>query len=1640
MIFLFLIILFIRSPWGQGIIKDKAISYLENKTNTTISLGKFYLSFSGNIVVDEFYIEDLAGDTLLYSERLSADIPLWPIIAQNKLELSSLDWQGVRARISRPDRSEDFNYQFLIDAFTSDTDTEVKTDTIANPMTILVKNIHLSDIRASYKDELTGMDGQVILGNLKVAMDNFDLDHMNFSVQSATLDDTHVEYILSKDPPPSDTESSGILPQLILNHIHIKNLTGLYHSDPDEMHTDFDIQSLQLRAPQIDLENQNIQITTFALSQSSIGVHLLHERIPAPTEPETSDEDRSSMASFVWPEWLIQIDEINLKENDFSYLVGESKITPGTFNPDAIDLSDFDLNLKNLYLKNKTAGGQLQKISLMEGSGIGIDDITFDINITDQMIGMKNFEFSGMNSYLKGELTSQFSKINDLIALDKNVRFDIDFPDIRVDTREALRFSPELANDEYFSVFSRDPVRATLHASGTLSDMKLKDTRLNWGRQTKIFIAGTIQNLPDPDRIKVHLPAILLQSGQQDLAKLMDEEQLGIRIPERFRVEGDVSGYTNDMTATALLQSTVGHGRLNGRFSNKDQLIFDLEAEIDDFHVDSIMPGQPIGILALTLDLTGSGQDLETLNADFDTQIKKLQIDEYLIENWPVSGHVENGIGTIRSTHKDENIDVALHSDFVIDSISPSIQADLHLSGADLAALGLMDRPVAIAFDMNAAAKGNTDEYEASLQITSGTVVHQNQSYKTGDINLDLFGTKDTTSVELTNSIVNMALHSNSSFATISQALQNHISHHLRDTVVTDDSVRIQPPVHLALNMEVTEAPVLKEVFLPGLDQMDTLSLGVIFDETRQKLDARLYLPHLLYSGMEIDSVHLVAFSDQEDFKVDIGLEKIGAGPVTINKTRFLTKIKDQKLYSILNAKYEDQDLILVRIDAEQDDDIFKLHLHPDSLIVDSKRWDIPASNEMIYADSIFRFQDFILSHDIQKFSIGEGDQNSVKIEFENFEMGNIVGYLNPDTLLASGKTDGFIEVFQPLSPLRFETDIRVKDFKIYEEDIGTLTITARSQDEQLYQGNLSLKGGEIEGSAIAEYSAREEDDQLKATVDIQRIEMSALEAFSLGELQNGSGYISGGIEVSGSALDPQYSGELHFSDAGFMVTMLDVSFFLNQEYIRFDNEGIRFDNFEIRDEEEHVFMINGTIGTENFQNPVFDLKLEADDFQILNSEKENSDLFYGQAIFDVNASITGDLKLPKVNVDLDIGKNTNITYIMPQAQAKLERRDGIVLFVNKENPDDILARQEEESVIVTGYDINAVISLDKEAIFEVIISEETGDHFMVSGEGDLNFSILPNGQIQLTGLVEIEDGHYEMNLYNLVTRRFDIVKGSKVSWSGDMMDADLDVSTRYQVETSPYSMMAPRTSGADVNVKNQYRRKLPFLVYLNIGGSLNQPRLDFNIDMPEDAQGAAGGQVYGQIQQLNDQEQELNKQVFSLLVLGQFYPDSGNDGSGGGIENVARDNINQALSDQLNMFSDRLLGDTGIELDFGLDTYTDYEGGNPQRRTELDIAAQKKFLDDRLIVKVGSEVDVEGGQGNPQENNPLIGNVSVEYLLTEKGNFRIRGFRKNTFENVIDGQTIVSGLALIFTQEFNKFDQLWREMFLKRSKESEKQ
>jgi hypothetical protein len=163
-----------------------------------------------------------------------------------------------------------------------------------------------------------------------------------------------------------------------------------------------------------------------------------------------------------------------------------------------------------------------------------------------------------------------------------------------------------------------------------------------------------------------------------------------------------------------------------------------------------------------------------------------------------------------------------------------------------------------------------------------------------------------------------------------------------------------------------------------------------------------------------------------------------------------------------------------------------------------------------------------------------------------------------------------------------------------------------------------------------------------------------------------------------------------------------------------------------------------------------------------------------------------------------------------------------------------------------------------------------------------------------------------------------------------------------------------------------------------------------------------------------------------------------GNDGSGGGSVNLARTSVSQVLSSQLNALSGKLFGDTGFSLDFDLDSYTDFQTGAGQDRTQLNVAAKQSLLDDRLVISVGGQVDVEGGNQEVNQADALFGDVSVEYLLDQRGQWRAKAYRKNQFESVIDGQLVITGISLIFNKEFNAFKELWRKCVLEGVKKEE--
>lgn len=1627
LIFFVLLVLFIRSPWGQNIIKDKLVSYLSDKTNTEITIDKLFLTFDGDIEIDDLYLEDTKGDTLIYSKTLEANIALWPIITGKALGLDALDWKGVRANILRKDTISGYNFDFLIDAFPSSNTTGQPTDTKATPMQITLGKLNLEDFNVIYKDEVLGIDSHFVFETLLANMETSNIETMEFGAESLKLSDANIKFH-QKTVPQIKEEEPVPLPTLSSETLELENVIADYQSEADLIKVDADINKFYAEVPNAKLSNKTFNIEAFRLEKSTIKVYT--ETNTKKIE-EAITKNKNDKKLFVWPNLRLSVNNITLIDNKISYYAGQAETKNGVFNPKALTFNSLNLKANFMNIKDETASVDIQSGSFFEKSGYHLKSLKLKTTITDKKLNVSEIAVALNESEIQGNLSMNYPMLELLLEAPEDSKIDLDFPKIQINTNDVSNLQPQLEENKYFTALSQKKISGNIKASGYLSNINLQNANIFWGDSTQISGNGTIQNVTNPDNLQYNIPDFSMQTTKNDLIKFIDEKQFNISFPENLKLSGNIQGGLASFKTKSKLSTTQGIASIDGEFKSNDEIVFGGKMAIINYQLNKLLNNPKLGDLTATIEASGKGRNINTLDADIKATLNTFNFNNYAINNLKLEGQIKNGTGNLTSKYKDKNINADLVSTIVLDSVAPEITLELNVIGADLQALGLLNRSIKTGFKLSADFSGNTTNFDLAAILDQGVVVYDNNTYLLGDINAMAYVRQDSTSVSVQNKLLDFNLQSNTNPDTFSKALKRHVfSYFYRDTEIPDTLTK---PTNLKFRGHIAQAPILNEVFLVNIKDLDTIDIAVDFNEINRKLTANIYAPHINYSGYEVDSLAFYMNTDRDKFSFNFGFNEINAGPLSLPKSEIKGNQTNNELLLSFLASHDDTEIISIEAGVTGDRERLRFHVVPTNLLLNKEIWTIPQDNEIIITDNKLVFNNFKINKNTQSIEITDklnsSNKNHIGFDFNNFRLQEVFSYLNPNQQLAKGNLSGKFIIEEPFKDMGVIADLNISKLSAMDVDLGKLSLNGKSVDGKNYNLEARMKGGDVDLDVNGNYIADIDGAKLDVDIDIKTFKMIALTGFSQGEIIGNSGDISGKFNVSGTTINIKYEGKINFNNANFKIAAINSGFTLKNETLSIDNKGFTMTDFTVLDERKNTFIASGEIGTETFLNPTFDLKLNAEKFQLLNATSEDNKVLYGEAIVDAKAKITGDLQIPKIDITSKLKSETNITYVMPTATANIEERDGIVVFVNRENPDAILTKTEEKKSNVTGFDIKASVIVEKGAVVNVVIDQETGDNFKVAGTGEFKFNMKPNGRMNLVGVYDISDGHYEMNLYNLVNKRFEIASGSKVSWFGDPYDAKLDIKAIYKVETSATSLMAPTFSSIGASAKGKYRQVLPFLVYLNIDGELMAPKISFKLDLPEDEQGAVGGQVYGRVQQINQQDDELNKQVFSLLVLNRFYPDSGSDGSSGGVASIARDNLNDALSDQLNIFSDKMFGKSGFEVDFGLDSYTDYQGNTPEDRTQLNIAAQKKLFDDRLIARVGSDVDLQGSSTSNQAS-ALIGNVSLEYMLSENGRYRLKGFRRNEFENVIEGQTIMTGIALIFTQEFNKFSELWDAMF----------
>jgi hypothetical protein len=199
-VLLLLIYLLLWLPPVQQKIKDVALKEIMKKTHNQMSIGKLSFRPFNHLILEEVYVGDQKGDTLLSVNELSASFDLLKLL-NKQLLIRSVDLNDFVIHINKDSIDSDFNFQFFVDAFASEKQDTTSTSLLIQINDIVLKNGQLRyDIlsapalddsdRMDYNHiQLTDFNASIDLNNLNFKQLDASLNNLSFREKSGfTLD------------------------------------------------------------------------------------------------------------------------------------------------------------------------------------------------------------------------------------------------------------------------------------------------------------------------------------------------------------------------------------------------------------------------------------------------------------------------------------------------------------------------------------------------------------------------------------------------------------------------------------------------------------------------------------------------------------------------------------------------------------------------------------------------------------------------------------------------------------------------------------------------------------------------------------------------------------------------------------------------------------------------------------------------------------------------------------------------------------------------------------------------------------------------------------------------------------------------------------------------------------------------------------------------------------------------------------------------------------------------------------------------------------------------------------------------------------------------------------------------------------
>ncbi len=1344
-------------------------------------------------------------------------------------------------------------------------------------------------------------------------------------------------------------------------------------------------------------------------------------------------------------EWKIRSNELWVRNSHLIYSNQDKEKKDTGFDANNLQLNKFTLVIDQFLQISDSIAFRIKKLSFEDHSGLALNSFKCKLAFSNHGLNIENLRLQSADSYVALDyFQAHIDSLNDLNDIWNKPQFKLKINSLSTSAKDIHLFVKKAPNFKY-SINLRGSLE------GNLNNLKGNNIHINAGEGSSLETNFQIKDLSNFENTYLYLNVKKLSTTPQDLKKLLayNSDTKNYDLDNLFdnlgniEYKGNFSGFTNNLVAYGNFKTDLGNisTDLGIKTSDKQKMIYAGYIDTQSFNIGKLLKSDNnLNKVSMSFSVNGYRGTDNKYRAYINGTLDSIDINNYRYNKALLSGYLSNDKFNGSAKLNDPNAKIDFDGQVDLSHTIPKVDFIAGIHNLNLKALNIAPQLNIDDIELNLKANLNGESINTltgNITLYDGYVRNNKDEFKLDSLIIQSQQIDSTQLISVNSEIIDGEFKGNYSITSTVREMQQYLHQSLPSVIHEPTKVSTQSN-NLDFEFTTKNLSRLLQIISPNFDIADGSSIKGNLSSKNKKVALNGKFKSIRFNKIQGDSLQFEITLNNKQLRSFVNCSEISlASKISVDNFNLMQKAEaDSMALNIFWNDWQEKNnsgaiYTNTYFNRLAPKNLFStIKILPSKAIINDSTWNIQESIIYLMPQGI-NFNTFRIHHLNQEVNIngalGYNDAD-FEINLQNIKLEELSAVHKVDKLSIGGILNAGISIKNSLQNPIVSSNIKLDTLIINDELIGNLSAQSnwnKEEKEVLTEATI-LKHGKKLLNGNGYFKPKDKDFAFDFKLD--SLPVGFLNNYLSKVMQNIKGTASGDLGLRNTHPGLGLLGQIKLNHTKFNVDLLQCSYFIDDS-IHFEPDKITFLNNTLTDIDGNNGMFWGSITHNNFYDMNYDLTLKANNMFLLNTKEKDNERYYGQVYGSGTLLVTGTTYNMNINIS---GKNEKNTQLFIPLQERSESlKNSFIQFhnPNETNSKNISSSQDQYKIERNNYNLSMDLEITPEAQIQVIFDPTLGDLLRSTGKGELQINMNRDKNISFFGEYTALGGEYFFSLENVVNKRFSINEGGTIVWQGDPYDANIDLRATYKLKTS----ITPLTQPYLGDITGEASRRVPIHCDLILGDRLSKPSIRFEINAPTLDQ---TNQNF--LKDAISTEEELNRQVLSLLVLNKFYVPEYYANSGiqnNGVSNVAIANTSEVLSSQLSNWLSQISND----FDIGVA----YRPEDEISREEIEVALSTQIFNDRVTLNGNVEYGKYNNENtNTQNASNIVGDFDMDIKINKTGSLRAKAYTRSNDDFSYDSSPTTQGVGISYQEDFNSFGELlskyWHIIFGKGKQEED--